>query len=243
MMVTEMAFSSIVARVGTALLFAFVMTGCGSAPPPKPEPERKPASSLNPNPGAALPAAEANDKRKLFLAFGDSLTAGFGVEPGKSYPDELQRLIDADKKPWRVVNAGISGETTSGGVNRVDSIVAQKPAVVLLELGGNDGLRGIPLQSTAANMETLIQALQKSGAKVVLAGMTLPPNYGPDYIHEFEKIYVLLAAKYRLKLIPFLLEGVATVPGLMQQDGIHPTAEGQAIVAKTVYKTVKPLLD
>ncbi len=242
MMVTEMAFSSIVARGGLALLFFFVMAGCGGNPP-KPEPERKPASSLNPNPGASLPPAAAGDKRKLFLAFGDSLTAGFGVEPGRSYPDELQKLVDADKKPWRVVNAGISGETTSGGLNRVESIIEQKPAVVLLELGGNDGLRGIPLASTAANMEAMIQKLMASGAKVVIAGMTLPPNYGPDYIHEFEQIYVLLAAKYRLARIPFLLEGVATVPGLMQQDGIHPTAEGQAIVAKTVYKTVKPLLD
>lgn len=242
MMVTEMSFSSIVARAGMALVFSFVMSGCGS-PPEKAPVERRPASSLNPNPGASLPAAEANDKRKLFIAFGDSLTAGYGVEPGKSYPDELQKLMDGDKKQWRIVNAGISGETTSGGVNRVDSIVAQKPAVVLLELGGNDGLRGIPLSSTSANMESLIQTLRASGAKVVLAGMTLPPNYGPDYIHEFEKIYVLLAAKYKLPLIPFLLEGVATVPSLMQQDGIHPTAAGQAIVAKTVYKTVRPLLN
>ncbi|MEO8028679.1 MAG: arylesterase [Bryobacteraceae bacterium] len=241
-----MAFISIFARAAPVVLVSFALASCGgesTKAPAKPEAERKPASSLNPNPGAALPPAEPNDHRKLFIAFGDSLTAGYGVEPGKSYPDDLQKLIDADQPgTWRILNAGISGETTSGGLNRVDSIVSQKPAVVLLELGGNDGLRGVPLSSTRGNMEAMIQALLASGAKVMLAGMTLPPNYGPDYIHEFEGIYKDLAAKYKLPLIPFLLVNVATVPGLMQGDGIHPTAAGQAIVAKTVYRFAKPLL-
>ncbi len=237
-----MSLSSIVARAGSALTLTFVMIGCSSAPQ-KQEPAAQPASSFNPNPGASLPAADASDSRKLFIAFGDSLTAGYGVEAGTSYPDGLQKLIDTDKKQWRVLNAGISGETTSGGLNRVDTIAAQKPVVVLLELGGNDGLRGVPLVATRKNMESIVKALLASGAKVVLAGMTLPPNYGPDYIGEFEQIYRGLAIKYKLPLIPFLLEGVATVPTLMQNDGIHPTADGQAIVAKTVYKTVKPLLE
>ena len=185
------------------------------------------------------------DTRPAIVAFGDSLTAGFGAEPGNSYPDFLQKDLDAAGLPWHVINAGVSGDTTTDGVNRLGEVVAYKPRIVIVEFGGNDGLRGLPIETTRANLDQIVAAVQKTGAKVVLAGMTLPPNYGPDYIRTFEQIYRDLAAKYKLIRIPFLLEGVATVATrhLMQRDGLHPTAEGNAIVAETVLRYLKPLLD
>ncbi len=178
---------------------------------------------------------------KTLVTFGDSLTAGFGAD--HSYPEYLQQTLAKNGFPYKVVNAGVSGDTTSDGVERMSAVLQDKPAIVVLEFGGNDGLRGMPLTSTRANLEQMILELQKSGAKVVLAGMTLPPNYGPDYIHNFEQIYVDLAKKFKLVRIPFLLEGVVlSGPGLMQQDGMHATAKGNEKVAATVYKYVAPLL-
>jgi acyl-CoA thioesterase-1 len=182
------------------------------------------------------------DPRKVIVAFGDSLTAGYGVESGYSYPDFLQKNLDHAGHKYRVVNAGVSGDTTGGGLSRVGTVIQMKPAVVILELGGNDGLRGLPLASTRANLEQIIVALQKSGVRVLLAGITLPPNYGADYIGRFESIYKDLAAKYKLPLIPFLLQGVAGVPGMMQGDGIHATRQGNETVAKLVMRSLKPLL-
>jgi acyl-CoA thioesterase-1 len=179
----------------------------------------------------------------VLVVFGDSLSAGFGLEAGLSFPDFLQKTLDIEKYPWRVVNLGLSGDTTEGGVSRIDSATALKPEIVVLELGGNDGLRGLPLETTRENLNTMIVAFQKAGAKIVLAGMTLPPNYGPDYIRQFENIYRDLAAKYKLTLIPFLLADIVT-PDMryIQRDGIHPTAAGCEIVAGTVLRAVKPLL-
>ena len=173
----------------------------------------------------------------LIVAFGDSLTAGFGVEPGLSWPDDLEKLIHR-----KVVNAGVSGDTTTDGLNRLPEVLGYHAKIVVLEFGGNDGLRGLPLATTRSNLEHLIQGLQKSGARVLLAGMTLPPNYGPEYIHGFEAIYRDLARKYKLRLIPFLLQDVALKPGMMQRDGIHPTAAGHTIVARTVLRYLKPML-
>jgi acyl-CoA thioesterase-1 len=191
----------------------------------------------------ALAPAHAQISRKVLVVFGDSLSAGYGLAAGQSFPDDIQRTLDKEGYAWQVKNLGISGDTTEGGVSRIQSAVRLKPAVVLLELGGNDGLRGLPLKVTRKNLETMIVAFQQAGAKVVLAGMTLPPNYGPDYIKSFESIYKDLAAEYKLKLIPFLLSDIMT-PDLryLQRDGIHPTAEGAEIVAGTVLKVVKPLL-
>lgn len=189
------------------------------------------------------PGAPAHmDPRPVLVAFGDSLTAGFGVEPGLSYPDDLEKEIEMHGLHWRVVNAGVSGDTTTDGLNRVDEVLTYKPAIVVLEFGGNDGLRGLPLDTTRSNLDQMIAKLQKGGTKVVLAGMTLPPNYGPEYIRPFEKIYVDLAGKYKIPRIRFLLEGVGGNPALMQRDGLHATAEGNRIVARNVYKTVEPLL-
>lgn len=181
------------------------------------------------------------DSRHVLVAFGDSLTAGFG-EPGRSYADYLQRDIDRKGYLWRVVNAGISGETTTAGLARLPEIVAQKPEIVILELGGNDGLRGLPITATKANLERMIEELQAAGARVVLAGMTLPPNYGPEYIKPFENAYKDLAAKYKTTLIPFLLAGVGGNPELMQRDGLHPTAAGNRRVAQNVMAVIEPML-
>jgi acyl-CoA thioesterase I len=183
------------------------------------------------------------DTKKVLVVFGDSLSAGYGVPQGQSYPDDLQRTLDAQGYAWRVLNLGISGDTTSGGLARVNTGTALRPAMVLLELGGNDGLRGLPLAMTRENLDQIIAAFEHVGARVVLAGMTLPPNYGPDYIHSFEAIYTGLAAKYKLPLIPFLLRDIATQDmRYFQRDGIHPTAEGAEIVSNTVFRVIKPLL-
>jgi len=178
----------------------------------------------------------------VIVAFGDSLSAGFGAPPGKSFPDFLQKDLNAGGLHWRVVNAGVSGNTTTDGLDRVREVLSYKPRITIVEFGGNDGLRGLPIDTTRANLDQMVRALRDAGSAVVLAGMTLPPNYGPDYIQPFQKIYVDLAAKYKIARIPFLLEDVATHPDLMQRDGIHPTAEGNEIVARTVMRYLKPLL-
>jgi len=151
--------------------------------------------------------------------------------------------LDAEGKSFHVVNLGISGDTTAEGVARIDSATSLHPQVVVLELGGNDGLRGMPIAATRANLDQMILAFEKSGAKVVLAGMTLPPNYGPDYIHDFEKIYRDLAAQDHAALIPFLMSDILTRDlRYLQADGIHPTAAGSEIIAGTVLRALQPLL-
>lgn len=187
--------------------------------------------------------AQVPDNRKVIVVFGDSISAGYGLPRGVSFPSMMQRTLDAEKRPWRVVNQGISGHTTSDGVSRMQSAVRVKPSVVLIELGGNDGLRGLPLKSTRANLVRMIEAFQGAGAQVVLAGMSLPPNYGPDYIKGFEQVFRDLAKQYKLKLIPFLLADMITQDlRYFQPDGIHPTQDGAEIVAKTALKTLRPLL-
>ena len=193
---------------------------------------------------APAPKKESKrDDRPVIVAFGDSLSAGYGLEAGEAYPDYLQEALDAKGYRYRVVNQGISGDTTSGGVERIAQALAEKPAVVILELGGNDGLRGLPVAMSKKNMDRMIQEFKASGAQVVLAGITLPRNYGPDYIREFEQMYPTLAKKHKIPHIKFFLEGVATLPALMQQDQIHPTAEGSRIVAnRVVLPVLEPLL-
>ncbi len=180
------------------------------------------------------------DARPAIVAFGDSLSAGFGAEPGRTYPDFLQKAMDARGLNYRVVNLGVSGDTTTDGLARVELVTALKPVLVIVEFGGNDGLRGLPVTTTRENLTAIVDAL--SGTKVVLAGMTLPPNYGPEYIRSFEAVYRDLARQKKLPLIPFLLEGVGGDAALMQRDGIHPTEEGYRRVAATVMKAIAPLL-
>lgn len=181
--------------------------------------------------------------RPRIVAFGDSLTAGLGVSAEESYPAQLQRRLDGAGLRYRVVNAGVSGDTTAGGLRRVAWVLNSKPRIVILELGANDGLRGLSLRETRGNLERIIRQLQAASVTVVLAGMKLPPNYGTEYTAGFETIYRSLAQKYHLTLIPFFLDGVAGSASLNQADGIHPTGEGYQIVADRVLKVVKPLLE
>ena len=182
------------------------------------------------------------DPRPVILAFGDSLTAGFGVPPGSAYPELLQKKLDGLGYRYRVVNMGISGDTSSGGIARLKAGLNQKPSIVILELGANDGLRGLPVTQTQANLEEMTTAFRKGGATVVMAGMTLPRNYGPAYITAFEKVFKDLATRYQLPLIPFFLEGVAGKPQFTLPDFIHPNAAGYRIVVDIVMKTLQPLL-
>jgi acyl-CoA thioesterase-1 len=190
------------------------------------------------------PATDASnsDPRPIIACFGDSLTAGHGTDAGQSYPDYLQPDLDARGYHYRVINEGISGNTTKDGVDRLDHILSLHPAVVVVEFGGNDGLRGLPIADTRANLDKIVATLKSSGTKVALAGITLPPNYGPDYIHQFDATYTLLAAKYHVPLLPFLLKGVFGVPGMMQEDMTHATAAGNKIVAQNILPLIAPLL-
>jgi acyl-CoA thioesterase I len=188
-------------------------------------------------------AAVADDDRPRIVAFGDSLTAGLGVAAEEAYPARLQRRLDEQGLRYRVINAGVSGDTTAGGVRRVDWVLKSRPDLVILELGGNDGLRGLNLDETKANLERIVKRCQDASVTVILAGMKLPPNYGTEYTKGFEAIYPALAKQYRLTLIPFFLDGVAGSASLNQADGIHPTSEGYRIIADKVMETVKPLLN
>lgn len=188
------------------------------------------------------PAATRPDNRPTLVCFGDSLTAGYGTDPGNSYPDFLQADLDARGYHYRVVNEGISGNTTKDAVARLGHILALKPSVVVVELGGNDGLRGLPIADSRANLDKIVATLKTSGAKVALAGITLPPDYGPDYIKQFDATYTLLAKKYHVPMLPFLLQGVYGVPGMMQGDQTHATAAGNKIVAMNILPLVQPLL-
>lgn len=192
--------------------------------------------------GSQLDAVAVEDRPRI-VAFGDSLTAGLGVAAEQAYPARLQRRLDDEGLRYRVINAGVSGDTTAGGVRRVDWVLKSRPDFVILELGANDGLRGLSLEETKANLERIIKRCQEASVTVILAGMKLPPNYGREYTKGFEAIYPALAKQYRLTLIPFFLDGVAGSTSLNQADGIHPTSEGYRIIADKVLEIVKPLLN
>ncbi len=217
-----------------------------SSPPPSLSPPR---DGAGPRLGTEVttppdrPKRPVSGERPRIVAFGNSLTAGLGVAPDESYPAHLQRTLDAAGYAYRVVNAGVSGDTTAGGVRRVSWVLNSKPAIVILELGGNDGLRGLSLKETKANLERIIQQFQQASVIVVLAGMKLPPNYGQDYTGGFEALYQALAKQYRLTLIPFFLDGVAGSSSLNQADGIHPTGEGYRLIVERVFPTLEQLLE
>ncbi|SFR50354.1 acyl-CoA thioesterase-1 [Robiginitalea myxolifaciens] len=185
------------------------------------------------------------DNAATILFFGDSLTAGYGLEPEQAFPALIQERLDSLGIPMRVVNAGLSGETTSGGANRLDWVLRQPVSVFVLELGANDGLRGIPLSETRKNLSSIIERVHERypEARIVLAGMQLPPNMGPEYTGEFRQIFPELAAQYEVALIPFLLQGVGGIPELNQDDGIHPTAAGHQILADNVWEVLKVELE
>jgi acyl-CoA thioesterase-1 len=238
------------ARLLTVVLaLGFSFNGCEptSEPPAGPPPSAGPRDGFGQGFGADVASppgrtTAAREARPTIVAFGDSLTSGLGVAEEEAYPAQLQRRLDAAGYRYRVINAGVSGDTTAGGVRRVEWVLNSKPAIVILELGANDGLRGIDPAQTRANLETIIQRLQAARVTVILAGMKLPPNYGREYTTRFEVIYPDLARKYHLPLMPFFLEGVAAQETLNQADGIHPTAAGYRVIVENLFRTLQPLL-
>ena len=192
----------------------------------------------------AVPTEVKEEGDKVILFFGNSLTAAYGLDVKEGFPNQIQLKIDSLELGYTVINSGLSGETTSGGLNRLDWVLNQKVDVFVLELGANDGLRGIPLAETRKNLQAMIDMVRTKNpnTQIVLAGMQIPPNLGRDYTTEFKNIYPDLAVKNEVALIPFLLEGVAGIPELNLEDGIHPTVEGQKIVAETVWQVLKPIL-
>lgn len=187
--------------------------------------------------------AGINDVKNIIF-FGNSLTAGYGLEPSQAFPALIQQKIDSAGLQYKVVNAGVSGETSAGGAGRIDWILRQKPDVFVLELGANDGLRGIPVAETRKNLQTIIDKVKEKNndAIIIIAGMMMPPNMGQQFTAEFRQIFPDLAKKNNILLIPFLLEGVGGEAQFNQQDGIHPTAEGHAILANNVWKVMQPVL-
>jgi acyl-CoA thioesterase-1 len=199
-------------------------------------------SAADDTPLVAHKPAGGPDARPLLVCFGDSLTAGYGADDGQSYPDFLQKDLDRDGYQYRVVNEGISGNTTKDGVDRMAGVIALKPEVVVLEFGGNDGLRGLKVQTTRTNLASMVAGLQKAGIKVLIAGISLPPDYGPDYVNAFKANYGSVARQYNVPVLPFLYKDVYGVDGMIQPDGIHATDRGNEAVAKNVVPMVEPLL-
>ena len=187
-----------------------------------------------------VPSAGAAER--VIVAFGDSLTAGLGVTPENSYPARLEARLRADGYGYRVVNAGASGDTTAGGLRRVDWALKNKPDIVIVALGANDALRAQDLSSVRSNLDGIVARFQKAGAKVLLVGMEVPPNYGARYAADFRKLYVEVAGKRGVAFMPFLLDGVAGHPALNQPDGLHPTAEGYGLVVDRLWPYLQPLL-
>lgn len=183
------------------------------------------------------------DDRPILLAFGDSLTAGYGLPADEAYPKLLQRRIDAAGYRYRVVNAGVSGDTTAGGLRRLEWSLEGPVRVMVLALGGNDGLRGQPVPEMKANLAKMIEIARGRGVKVILAGMEAPPNLGPDYTGRFRATYRELARQYETPLIPFLLEGIGGRPELNQPDGIHPNLDGEKILTENVWRVVEGVLE
>ncbi len=186
----------------------------------------------------------AETKDKVILFFGDSLTAGYGIELEEAFPALIQNRLDSLGFKYTVINSGLSGETTSGGRNRLDWVLNQQVDVFVLELGANDGLRGIPLEETRNNLQAMIDLVKEKNpdTQILLAGMQIPPNMGPEYTTEFRKLFPELAETNQIPLIPFLLEGVAGIPELNLEDGIHPSPEGHEIVRENVWKMLAPMV-
>lgn len=193
---------------------------------------------------AQTPTTPKDDQTKTILFFGNSLTAGMGLSPEEAFPALIQTMIDSLQLGYTVVNAGLSGETTASGKSRLNWVLNQKVDVFVLELGANDGLRGIPLEETQANLQAIIEMVwaKNPDTKIVLAGMQIPPNMGQEYTAGFKTIFPNLAEKNNIALIPFLLDKVAGMPELNQPDGIHPSVEGHTILASNVWAVLEGVL-
>lgn len=219
--------------------FLLIILSCGSDTSKKEKTTEKPPIESESN-------IKEKSATKTILFFGNSLTAGFGLDDvNDAFPAIIQTKIDSLSLAYTVINSGLSGETTASGKNRINWVLNQKVDVFILELGANDGLRGVPLKETKKNLQIIIDAVLEKNAttKIILAGMQLPPNMGQDYITEFKTIFPELAKINELYLIPFLLKDVGGIPTLNQADGIHPTVEGQKILAKNVWAILEPIIN
>ncbi len=225
--------------LNTSLMFCYflmlVLASCGGKKQQKEDNEASAEEEV---------VEQMTGSSKKILFFGDSLTAGYGLELGQAFPSVIQQKIDSLGLNYTVINAGLSGETTASGKNRLDWVLEDDMDIVIIELGANDGLRGVPISETKTNLQEMIDQVQEDlpNAKIILAGMKIPPNMGPEYTSQFENLFPTLAKQENIALIPFLLEDVAGIPELNQGDGIHPTVEGQKLVAKNVWKVLKPIL-
>jgi acyl-CoA thioesterase I len=213
------------------LIGLLVLAGCG---------REEPASTAE-TPSRATPAPATARPRVVFL--GDSLTAGLGLPADEAYPAIVQRKLDAEHLNYEVVNAGVSGDTTAGGLRRLDWVLSGDVRLLVVALGANDGLRGLPPKEMKQNLSTIISTARNRGIAVVLAGMEAPPNVGPEYTAAFRNVYRDLAREQRIRLVPFLLQGVAGDPALNQADGIHPNEEGARRVAEVVWPAIRPVLE
>ncbi len=224
-------------KASLPVALALLALSCSSAPAPeaKRPAEARPAPAEQPSQAPSGPT---------IIAFGDSLTAGYGLGPGESYPARLRQELQRRGLDYNVVNEGVSGDTTAAALARVDLALAHPDAVLaIIAVGANDGLRGLPIDGMESNIRAIIKRFQDASVRVVLAGMRLPPNFGPDYVSAFEAVYPKLAHELDVPLMPFLLDGVAAHPELNQDDGIHPNEKGAVIVAKSVAEFIAPLLE
>jgi acyl-CoA thioesterase-1 len=223
-----------------ALIIALcsLVSGCSPSSDRQPAATEQPASQTPPEARAPSPVAE----RPKIAVLGDSLTAGLGLTDTQSFPSLLQKKLEAAGLPYQVINAGVSGDTSAGGLRRLDWVLQENVRVLVVALGANDGLRGLPVAEMKRNLAQIIETAKGRHVLVVLAGMEAPPNYGVEYIAAFRQAYRDLAQQYDLPFVPFLLEGVAGVPALNQGDGIHPNPAGAQIVADTVWSVLQPVV-
>ena len=227
-------------RVGRALLAVLVcagVVGCRNAPPETQQ------GSVGAPPPPSKSSARSERARPRIVVLGDSLSAGLGLLETESYPALLQQKLDADGYDWEIVNAGISGDTSAAGLQRLDWALDGDVRVLVLELGANDGLRGLSIAEMKRNLARIVERAQARHIAVLLAGMEAPPNFGRDYIVSFHNVYPALAKQYHVAFVPFLLQGVAGIDTLNQRDGIHPTAEGARILADNVWTVLKPVAE
>ena len=226
------------ARATACIVACLLLAVCNRASAPR---EDRPATAST---SSATPTSAGESAHPKIVVLGDSLSAGFGLLEMQSFPALLQAKLNAEGYKWEVVNAGISGDTSASGLQRVDWALGQGDVrILILELGANDGLRGLAVSQMKKNLAGIIEAAQAKGASVMLAGMEAPPNFGPEYTVSFRQVYRDLAKEYKVTFLPFLLDKVAGNPSLNQSDGIHPNVEGTVIVADTVWNALKPMID
>jgi acyl-CoA thioesterase-1 len=235
----------IVHGAGLLVVGGWIWAGCGQRSDAGRDESPSAPPSTTSTSTAARAAGETGkvDSRPKIVVLGDSLTAGLGLRVGQAYPSVLQQRLNAEGLSYEVVNAGVSGDTSAGGVSRLEWALQGDVRILIVALGGNDGLRGLAPEELSGNLAQIIERAQARGIRVILTGMEAPPNYGHDYIVSFHRVYPALAERYHTPLVPFLLEGVAGSDALNQPDGIHPTATGARIVADNVWAVLKPIVE